>query len=69
MAEQRERVEVTLARLEERIAMLSDEVRHVHREVSEIKATANRWKGAFWVIIALGSFAGFFVNALIGWSK
>jgi|TARA_R110000764_G_scaffold87422_3_gene168284 hypothetical protein len=64
-----EKVEVTLARLEERIARLSDEVRHVHAEVSEIKATANRWKGAFWVIITLGGIAGFFVNALIGWSK
>ena len=40
-------VEVTLARLEERLAQLSDEVRHVHEEVSELKATANRWKGAF----------------------
>ena len=35
-----EPVEVTLARLEERLAQLSDEVRHVHEEVSELKATA-----------------------------
>ena len=42
-----EAVEVTLARLEERIKTLSDEVRHVHEEVSELKAQANRWKGAF----------------------
>ena len=49
-----EPVEVTLARLEERITQLQDEVRHVHEEVSELKAQANRWKGAFWVILALG---------------
>ena len=42
-----EPVEVTLARLEERIKTLSDEVRHVHEEVSDLKAQANRWKGAF----------------------
>ena len=56
-----EPVEVTLARLEERLAQLSDEVRHVHEEVSELKATANRWKGAFWVL-ALGGVAGTFAT-------
>jgi len=64
-----EPVEVTLARLEERISQLSDEVRHVHEEVSELKATANRWKGAFWVMLALGGVAGTFANFLAGWMK
>ncbi len=64
-----EPVEVTLARLEERISQLSDEVRHVHDEVSELKATANRWKGAFWVMLALGGVAGTFANFLAGWMK
>ena len=64
-----EAVEVTLARLEERISQLSDEVRHVHEEVSDLKATANRWKGAFWVMIALGGVAGTFAHLVIGWMK
>ena len=64
-----EPVEVTLARLEERISQLSDEVRHVHEEVSELKATANRWKGAFWVMLALGGVAGTFANFIAGWVK
>jgi len=64
-----EPVEVTLARLEERISQLSDEVRHVHEEVSDLKATANRWKGAFWVMLALGGVAGTFANFLAGWMK
>ncbi len=64
-----EAVEVTLARLEERITQLSDEVRHVHQEVSELKATANRWKGAFWVMIALGGIVGTLSNLVIGWMK
>ena len=50
-----EKVEVTLARLEERLTQLQDEVRHVHEEVSELKAQANRWKGAFWVMLAMRS--------------
>ena len=57
-----EPLEVTLARLEERLSQLQDEVRHVHEEVSELKATANRWKGAFWVMIALGGVAGTFAS-------
>lgn len=64
-----EAVEVTLARMEERMKTLSDEVRHVHAEVSDIKATANRWRGAFWVIIGLGGVAGVVVNAFIGIMK
>lgn len=61
-----EPMEVTLARLEERIAQLSDEVRHVHEEVSDLKAQANRWKGAIWVIIAVGGIAGWVVHTLLG---
>ena len=53
-----EAVEVTLARLEERIKTLSDEVRHVHEEVSDLKAQANRWKGAFWVMLGIGGVIG-----------
>lgn len=61
-----EPMEVTLARLEERISQLSDEVRHVHVEVSDLKAQANRWKGAIWVIIAVGGIAGWVVHTLLG---
>jgi len=64
-----EPVEVTLARLEERITQLQDEVRHVHEEVSELKAQANRWKGAFWVILALGGVVGTLGHLVIGWMK
>lgn len=64
-----EPVEVMLARLEERIKTLSDEVRHVHEEVSDLKAQANRWKGAFWVILALGGVVGTVAHLFIGWMK
>ena len=64
-----EKVEVTLARLEERLTQVQDEVRHVHREVSELKAQANRWKGAFWVVIAVGGVIGTVSHLFIGWIK
>lgn len=64
-----EPVEVTLARLEERIKTLSDEVRHVHEEVSDLKATANRWKGAFWVMLAMGGLVGWLTHIFVGWYK
>jgi len=64
-----EPVEVTLARLEERITQLQDEVRHVHEEVSDLKAQANRWKGAFWVILALGGVVGTLGHLVIGWMR
>ena len=64
-----EKVEVTLARLEERIKTLSSEVRHVHEEVSDLKAQANRWKGAFWVIIGLGGAVGALAQLFIGGMK
>ena len=64
-----EAVEVTLARLEERIKTLSSEVRHVHEEVSDLKAQANRWKGAFWVIIGLGGAVGALAHLFSGWIK
>ncbi len=64
-----EKVEVTLARLEERLTQLQDEVRHVHKEVSDLKAQANRWKGAFWVMLAMGGVVGSIVHLFLGWIK
>ena len=64
-----ESVEVTLERLEERIKTLSDEVRHVHEEVSDLKAQANRWKGAFWLMVAIGGVVGSLAHLFVGWVR
>jgi len=64
-----EAVEVTLARLEERLTQLQEEVRHVHDEVSDLKAQANRWKGAFWVMLAMGGVVGSIAHLVVGWIK
>lgn len=64
-----EKVEITVARIEERLTQLQDEVRHVHKEVSDLKAQANRWKGAFWVMLAVGGIVGSIAHLFIGWVK
>ena len=64
-----ESAEVAQARLEERIKTLSDEVRHVHEEVSDLKAQANRWKGAFWLMVAIGGVVGSLAHLFVGWAK
>jgi hypothetical protein len=48
-----EKVEVTLARLEERIGQLQDEVRHVHKEV----------------MVAIGGIVGTIAHLFLGWVK
>ncbi|MEL0199375.1 MAG: hypothetical protein VW905_05220 [Gammaproteobacteria bacterium] len=64
-----EKVEITVARIEERLTQLQDEVRHVHKEVSDLKAQANRWKGAFWVMLAVGGVVGSVAHLFVGWFK
>lgn len=64
-----EKVEITVARIEERLTQLQDEVRHVHKEVSDLKAQANRWKGAFWVMLAVGGVVGSVAHIFVGWMK
>ena len=38
-------------------------------DMSELRATANRWKGAFWVMMGLGGVVGVVTNFAIGWFK
>lgn len=64
-----EKLEITVARIEERLTQLQDEVRHVHQEVSDLKAQANRWKGAFWVMLAIGGIVGSIAHLFVGWVR
>ena len=64
-----QRLEVALARLEERVEALQDDMREMKTDMSELRATANRWKGAFWVMMGLGGALGVITNLAIGWIK
>jgi SMC interacting uncharacterized protein involved in chromosome segregation len=66
---QSKKLEIALARLEERFQALQDDVKEMRTDISELRETANRWKGAFWIIIGLGGVAGVVGNLTIGWFK
>jgi len=64
-----QKLEVALARLEERVKGLQDDMVEMKTDMSELRATANRWKGAFWVMMGLGGALGVITNFAIGWIK
>ena len=64
-----QRLEVALARLEERVEALQDDMKEMKSDVSALRATANRWKGAFWVMMGLGGAVGVIANFATGWLK
>ena len=66
---QAQKLEVTLARLEERVEALQEDMKLMKSDISELRATANRWKGAFWVLMGLGGIVGVDVNFALSWIK
>ena len=63
------KLEVALARLEERVEALQEDMKEMKSDMSELRATANRWKGAFWVMMGLGGVVGVIANIATGWLK
>ena len=64
-----QKLEVALARLEERVEALQDDMKDMKSDMSELRATANRWKGAFWVMMGLVGVVGVIANITTGWLK
>ena len=64
-----QRLEVALARLEERVEALQEDMKEMKSDMSELRATANRWKGAFWVMMGLGGAVDVIANFATGWLK
>jgi|TARA_X000001382_G_scaffold119318_1_gene100019 urocanate hydratase len=64
-----QKLEVALARLEERVEALQDDMKDMKSDMSELRATANRWKGAFWVMMGFGGVVGIISNIATGWLK
>jgi prefoldin subunit 5 len=66
---QSQRLEVTLAKVEERVEALQEDIKELRTDVTELRATANRWKGGFWVMMALGGALGVVANVTMSWLK
>jgi len=55
-----------LARLDERTQMIQDEQEKMKEDLKKISEQANKWKGAFIVILALGGMVGSLITVLFG---
>ena len=62
-----ESVAVAIARLEERVASMHEDMNEMKADITELRATANRWKGAFWVLVGLSGAFGVVANFIMGW--
>ena len=60
-----EELSVTLARIDERQKELTVKVDHIETKVDEIEKQAQRWKGAFVVILVLGGFVGWILSQAV----
>ena len=60
-----ESVAVALARLEERVAHMHSDMNEMKADISQLRATANRWRGAFIVLLGIGGAFGVLLNLLI----
>ena len=66
---QEQKLEVALARLEERVEAMQEDMKEMRDSVKDLKATANRWRGAFWLMMGLGGSIGVLSNLASGWMK
>jgi len=62
-----ESLNVAIARLEERVGNMHSDMNEMKADITELRNTANRWKGGFWVLMGLGGVLGVGVNFLMGW--
>jgi|TARA_B100000378_G_C17745265_1_gene307522 prophage DNA circulation protein len=66
---QEQKLEIALARLEERVEAMQEDMKEMRDSVKDLKATANRWRGAFWLMMGLGGSIGVLSNLASGWMK
>jgi Flp pilus assembly protein TadB len=66
---QNQRLEISLAKLEERVESIQDDMKELKTDVTQLRATADKWRGGFWVMMALGGVVGVVANLAMGWFK
>ena len=62
-------LEICLAKLEERVGAIQDDMKELKTDVTQLCATADTWRGGFWVMMALGGVVGVVANLAMGWFK
>ena len=66
---QEQKLELALARLEEKVNAMQEDMREMRSSLYDLKATANRWRGAFWLMMGLAGSIGVVSNLASGWMK
>ena len=66
---QEQKLEIALARLEEKVNAMQEDMREMRSSLYDLKATANRWRGAFWLMMGLAGSIGVVSNLASGWMK
>tara|TARA_R100001594_G_scaffold87908_1_gene122230 strand:+ start:1263 stop:1493 length:231 start_codon:yes stop_codon:yes gene_type:complete len=66
---QEQKLEIALARLEEKVNAMQEDMREMRSSLYDLKATANRWRGAFWLMMGLAGSIGVISNLASGWMK
>tara|TARA_B100000424_G_C22826212_1_gene441667 strand:+ start:19 stop:249 length:231 start_codon:yes stop_codon:yes gene_type:complete len=66
---QEQKLEIALARLEERVEAMQEDMKEMRDSIKDLKATANRWRGAFWLMMGLGGTIGVVSNIASGWMR
>jgi hypothetical protein len=56
----------TIGQLTYAVETLSREIHEIRLKVDNIEAQANKWKGAFAVVIAFGGIVGWFADKIAG---
>ena len=62
-------LEICLAKLEERVGAIQEDMKELKTDVTQLRATADKWRGGFWVMMALGGVVGVIANLAMGWFK
>ena len=66
---QEQKLEIALARLEEKVNAMQEDMREMRSSLYDLKATAKRWRGAFWLMMGLAGSIGVVSNLASGWMK
>ena len=66
---QEQKLEIALARLEEKVNAMQEDMREMRSSLYDLIATANRWRGAFWLMMGLAGSIGVVSNLASGWMK
>ena len=65
----KKKFEIALARLEKSVEALQEDMKEVRSDMVQLRETASRWRGAFWVMMGVAGAIGVLANLILSWFK